>query len=121
MTLMDIAAGVLIGNLFAAASLYGLHIAFSRERDIGHILFGGAAASLSAFLVTVNAIGETDVLRVTIAAAFFAALVTAVFFWGARTILRHEKTGEFSVKAWAAVLVPVSIGIIWLWPYAPIG
>ena len=121
MTLMDIAAGVLIGNLFAAASLYGVHIAVARDREPGQIWFGSMLAFVPAGLILVNAFGETDGLRTAAAAAFLAAVVTVIFLWGANTIMRQERTGEYSMKAWAAVLVPVLVGIVWLWPYAPIG
>lgn len=118
---MDIAAGVLIGNLFAAASLYGLHIATAHDRQPGQSWFGGGLAFVPAFLIFINAVGETDALRTTAAAAFVAAIVTVAFLWGARTVVQHEKTSEFSVKAWAAVLVPVIASVVWLWSYAPIG
>lgn len=122
MTLMDIAAGVLIGNLFAAAAAYGIHIATDRNRGSGQSSFGWTIAAIPTVLVYGSAvIGEPDEFATVNAAAFSAAAATIVFLWGMRTIIVHEKTNDFSVAAWAAVLAPVAVGLVWLWPYAPIG
>lgn len=126
MGLIETTVAVLVGNLFAAWFLYGLHTMTMRGEAMStRLIIGGAYMAMPTVIVLGGAaVGDYDQFAFINAAAFLAAIVGVLCCWGLYTIAKHEKRGDIStapVKAWIAVLAPFAVSIAFLWRYAPIG